>query len=93
MKIFRRADRALTRRSAVELELSERLQSWGLRDDRYIVREDLPEFAEEEVEFIPLSPEQEARIKAAVCGAPDQVGAHIVCKFIQNLIMNCRYCR
>lgn len=61
-------------RRAAELEMHERLRKIQIVDPDLLVIDDFPEpEVEEEPEFIELTPEHQARIKAAVIGSPDQV--------------------
>lgn len=56
------------------MQLNERLKHVGLVDLNTVVIDDFPEPIVEEVpEFVPFTPEQQARIKSAITGSPDQV--------------------
>ncbi|XP_011214028.2 uncharacterized protein LOC105233605 isoform X2 [Bactrocera dorsalis] len=70
-------------RRAAELEMHERLRKIQIVDPDLLVIDDFPEpEVEEEPEFIELTPEHQARIKAAVIGSSDQL---LVSKFNLNI--------
>ncbi|XP_039959637.1 uncharacterized protein LOC126759632 isoform X2 [Bactrocera neohumeralis] len=70
-------------RRAAEFEMHERLRKIQIVDPDLLVIDDFPEpEVEEEPEFIELTPEHQARIKAAVIGSSDQL---LVSKFNLNI--------
>uniref|UniRef100_A0A0K8VAE8 Sentrin-specific protease 1 n=1 Tax=Bactrocera latifrons TaxID=174628 RepID=A0A0K8VAE8_BACLA len=70
-------------RRAAELEMHERLRKIQIVDPDLLVIDDFPEpEVEEEPEFIELTPEHQAHIKAAVIGSSDQL---LVSKFNLNI--------
>ncbi|XP_067641015.1 uncharacterized protein Ulp1 isoform X3 [Eurosta solidaginis] len=70
-------------RRAAELEMQDRLRKIQIVDPDFLVIDDFPiPEVEEEPEFVELTPEYQAKIKAAIIGPPDQV---LVSKFNLNI--------